>query len=370
MAAGAAVVALEDVALGVTQGRPHRLSGVARRKDGRQVRVDRRLLQINCHDRHTGWVRDGAGTPTCLPSAFPRGERIVLTCADDVPEGARAGAETPPVRPWAHERDAGGELRRARKSVELPRMSRFVSWLSVISVVACGTRSPRVEGGEAMRRLSRAFGALAVLVGGLSAGSAVAPPDTANAVACGSAIAAGTSCTLTGTATLSAGTLTLTSPSSLAWATTLNGLNQSVVDTTAADQQYTVDDATGSGAGWHVTTSATTFTSGSHTLPDAGTFSTNGSTSSVSAGTAPSATCTGTCTLPSNSTTYPVAVTTAASSPTPVTVYDTAAGTGLGQVVIGGSTAASPIGWWINIPAGAAAGTYTSTITMEVISGP
>ncbi|WP_165845455.1 WxL domain-containing protein [Streptacidiphilus pinicola] len=198
----------------------------------------------------------------------------------------------------------------------------------------------------------------------------MAPPDTANAVACGSAIAAGTSCTLTGTATLSAGTLTLTSPSSLAWATTLNGLNQSVVDTTAADQQYTVDDATGSGAGWHVTTSATTFTSGSHTLPDAGTFSTNGSTSSVSAGTAPSATCTGTCTLPSNSTTYPVAVTTAASSPTPVTVYDTAAGTGLGQVVIGGSTAASPIGWWINIPAGAAAGTYTSTITMEVISGP
>ncbi|MEV0403634.1 hypothetical protein [Actinoallomurus sp. NPDC050550] len=34
-------------------------------------------------------------------------------------------------------------------------------------------------------------------------------------------------------------------------------------------------------------------------------------------------------------------ITTAASSPTAVTIYDTAAGTGLGQVVIGGSTAAN-----------------------------
>ena len=221
-----------------------------------------------------------------------------------------------------------------------------------------------------MRRLSRAIGALVVLVGGLSAGFAVVEPDSANAVACGTAIAAGTGCTLTGTATLSAGTLTLTSPSSLTWATTLVGLNQSLVDTSAADQQYTVNDATGSGAGWHVTTSATTFTSGSHTLPNSGTFSTNGSTTSVSATTAPSATCTATCTLPTNSTTYPVAITTASSSPTPVTVYDTAAGTGLGQVVIGGSTAANPIGWWVNIPASTVAGTYTSTITMEVISGP
>lgn len=208
-----------------------------------------------------------------------------------------------------------------------------------------------------------------VLIGGVPATIAISP-ESANAVACGTAIAAGTSCTLTGTATLSAGTLTLTSPASLTWATTLNGLNQSLVDTTAADQQYTVNDATGSGAGWHVTTSATTFTDGTHNLPNSGTFSTNGSTSSVSATTAPTATCTGTCTLPTNSTTYPVAITTAASTPTAVTIYDTAAGTGLGQVVIGGSTAANPVGWWANIPASTVAGTYTSTITMEVISGP
>jgi hypothetical protein len=175
---------------------------------------------------------------------------------------------------------------------------------------------------------------------------------------------------MTGTLTLAGGTLTLTSPSSLSWTTTLTGLNQSVVDTTSADQQYTVDDATGSGAGWHVTMSATTFTTGTHTLPNSGTFVTNGSTTSITATAGPTATCTGTCTLPSNSTTYPVTITTAASSPTPVTIYDTAAASGMGQIVIGGSGQPNPVGWWVNIPASAAAGSYTSVITMAVVSGP
>jgi hypothetical protein len=65
-----------------------------------------------------------------------------------------------------------------------------------------------------------------------------------------------------------------------------------------------------------------------------------------------------------------VAITTAASTPTPATIYDTAAATGLGQMVIGGSAAANPVGWWVNIPASAKAGDYTSTITMAIISGP
>jgi hypothetical protein len=175
---------------------------------------------------------------------------------------------------------------------------------------------------------------------------------------------------LTATAALTAGTLTLAAPASLAWAATLNGNNQSLVDTTAADQQYTVNDATGSGAGWHVTTSATTFTNGTHTFPDTGTFVTNGSTSSVTGTTAPTATCSGACTLPTNSITYPVAVTTAATTPTPVTIYNAAAASGLGEVVIGGSAAANPVGWWVNVPASASAGSYTSTVTMAIISGP
>jgi hypothetical protein len=175
---------------------------------------------------------------------------------------------------------------------------------------------------------------------------------------------------MTGTLTVTAGTLTLTSPASLTWAATLNGLDQSVVDVISGDQQYTVDDATGSGAGWHVTTSATTFTNGSHTLPDTGTFVTTGSVTSIAATTAPTATCAATCTLPTDSTTYPVAITTAASSPTPVTIYDTAAATGLGQVLIGGSAHTDPVGWWVKVPANASAGAYTSTITMTVVSAP
>lgn len=208
-----------------------------------------------------------------------------------------------------------------------------------------------------------------VLAAGLAAGS-TALPGTADAAACGGAVPAGSNCTMTGTVTLTAGALTLTSPSSLSWAVTLNGNAQSAVDTTAADQQYTVDDATGTGAGWHVTVSATTFSNGAQTFPNSGTFETNGSISSPTDTTAPSATCTSTCTLPGNSTTYPVAITTAASTPTPVTIYDTAAASGLGQIVIGGSTAAHPVGWWVNIPGSASAGSYTSTITMAIISGP
>jgi hypothetical protein len=223
-----------------------------------------------------------------------------------------------------------------------------------------------------MRRLLRSLGVLAILASGLTAGSVALDSGPASAGPCGTAVTAGTTCTMTGTVSLTGGALTLTSPTSLGWSTTLDGLNQSLVDTTAGDQQYTVNDATGTGAGWHVTTAATTFTNGSHTFPDTGTFVTDGSVSSITDTSAPSATCSGSgsCSLPTNTTTYPVAITTAASSPTPVVIYDTAVATGLGEIVIGGSSAAHPVGWWVNVPASASAGSYTSTITMEIISGP
>jgi hypothetical protein len=221
-----------------------------------------------------------------------------------------------------------------------------------------------------MRRFVTYLGALVVLASGLTAGSAALLSGAADAAACGTVVPAGTSCTLAGTVNLTGGALTLTSPSSLTWTATLTGLNQSLVDTTAADQQYTVNDATGTGAGWHVTLSATQFTNGTHVFPNTGTFVTNGSVTSVTSTSGPSATCTGTCTLPTNTTTYPVGITTAATAPTPVTIFDTAAATGLGQMVIGGSAAANPVGWWVNVPASASAGSYTSTITVQIISGP
>jgi hypothetical protein len=215
-----------------------------------------------------------------------------------------------------------------------------------------------------MRRLLHACGALTALAGGLTAGSLALLPGTASAAPCTSEA----SCAMTGTATLTGGTLSLSTSGSLSWAGTLTGVLQSIADTSTADQTYTVNDATGSSSGWNVTVSATTFTTGTATLPDTGTFSTNGDPTSVSSTTAPTATCTGgtgTCTLPTESgVTYPVAITTAATAPTAVTVYNATSGTGLGSIDIGS------VGWWLTIPGTTTAGTYTSSVTMAVSSGP
>jgi hypothetical protein len=172
--------------------------------------------------------------------------------------------------------------------------------------------------------------------------------------------------------TLTGGSLLVTAPASLNWSGTISGANLSLYDSTAADEGYVVADSTGTGAGWHVTVSATQFTAGAHTLANAGTFSTTGSLSSISATTAPTASCVtaGACTLPTDTSTYPVAITTAATSPTAYTVYDTSASTGLGNIQIGGSSATNPVGWWLSVPATAFAGTYTSTVTIAVVSGP
>jgi hypothetical protein len=218
-------------------------------------------------------------------------------------------------------------------------------------------------------RLARLLVACVLLTGGIGAPVLLAA-GTAQAAACGSATPAGTTCTLTGTLTLTAGTLNLTSPTALAWTGTVSGFDQQLTDTTTAHQNYLVNDATGSGAGWHVTVSATTFTTGTVTLANPGTFSTTGSTTSIAATTAPTAACSAlsTCTLPTDTTTYPVAITTAPTTPTAVTIYDTSAATGLGSITIG--IGANPVGWWLNLPASTKAGTYTSTVTLGVISAP
>jgi uncharacterized protein YaiE (UPF0345 family) len=165
------------------------------------------------------------------------------------------------------------------------------------------------------------------------------------------------------------GTLTLASPGSLAWATQENGLNQSSAAGEPADQQLTVNDSSGTGSGWNVTVSATTFSSGSHTLPDTAGLEFNGSASSLT-GAAPSAACVGSCVLPVDTTTYPVAIDTAASSPDTFTIYDASPGTGSGVVALGGPNTTHPIGWWIQVPASAYAGSYTSTLTLTLVSGP
>src|SRR5579859_2569648 len=123
------------------------------------------------------------------------------------------------------------------------------------------------------RRTARLAGA-GVLVLGAIAGLALSGAGAASAGTC----TAPAACTATGTANLGAGTLSLTAPDTLSWTATLNGSAQQLVDT--ADQTLTVDDATGSASGWSLTVAATTFTSGSNTLSDTGTFSVTGSATS------------------------------------------------------------------------------------------
>jgi WxL domain surface cell wall-binding len=218
--------------------------------------------------------------------------------------------------------------------------------------------------------------ARAVLIGALlvvAAGASVlAGGARARATTCSGVVPAGTSCTITGTLVLTSGVLGLTTPTSLSWDGTVDGLDQQLVDTVGADQEYVVGDATGSATGWHVTISGTTFTTSGGTLPASGTFLTTGSVTSETSTDAPTAACSSgsTCTPPTDNTTYPVAITTAASSPTAVNIYDASMGTGLGSIIVGGASAANPVGWWLNVPADAQAGTYTSTLTMELISGP
>jgi len=137
-------------------------------------------------------------------------------------------------------------------------------------------------------------------------------------------------------------------------ATTLNGANQTIT----ASLPFDVSDATGSGAGWNVSATSTPFTSGSHTLPaDATTIQA-----------APSLVCDLLpifCTLASPLVGYPYTLPAAAVAPTPTTIFDAVAGTGLG-----GQTFDTT--WTLAIPADAVATAtpYTSTWTFSLASGP
>jgi hypothetical protein len=235
------------------------------------------------------------------------------------------------------------------------------------------------------KRSVHLLGACVLLAGGIGVPVLLGAESAQAACIPATAPAVGDSCGVAGSAALSAGLLTLTPPAALAWTGT-TGVDQALVDTTAGDETFGVDDATGSGAGWHVTITATTFTTASGptlTLADSGTFQVNADATDTTAGEAdttvvPTTTCATvltvltTCTPPTDTIGLPVGITTAASTGVlPVTtIYDAATGTGLGNIVIGGGAVANPVAWWLNVPASALAGTYDSTVTMAVVTAP
>lgn len=156
-----------------------------------------------------------------------------------------------------------------------------------------------------------------------------------------------------GTATITGGTLTMTSPATLAFGTqVLDGSPHTLSATQALD----VVDLTGSGAGWNITLTSTTFAAGGNSL-------------AVGAATdfsAPTGLCDVSlaCTLATNGiSSYPITVPDAATAPTAVKIQNATAGTGLvGQT-------------WTHtmklaIPANARAGAYTSTWTYSIVNAP
>lgn len=119
---------------------------------------------------------------------------------------------------------------------------------------------------------------------------------------------------------------------------------------------FAVTDTTGSGAGWNLTVTSTQYTTGG-TTPH--TLATNASTL-----TGVTAACSsGTCTSPTNAITYPIAVPAGATAPTAVKFFDAAAATGLGNFTI-----TPTIG--VFVPSSTYAGSYASTITASIVSGP
>ena len=152
--------------------------------------------------------------------------------------------------------------------------------------------------------------------------------------------------TMTATATVSgAAGISLNLPSGPSLTNTLDGTDQTVNYAPLLD----VADARGTGAGWNLSISATTFSDGSgHTLAP-------GQVSSVSAACKAGSTCTA---ASSSGITYPLTI-----SGTAAKFFNAAVNSGLGKVDVTPSVD-------VVIPGNAFAGTYTSTVTLAAATGP
>jgi hypothetical protein len=172
-----------------------------------------------------------------------------------------------------------------------------------------------------------------------------------SALATAAAASAGTSANVTATATVTgAAALSLSSSATPSLTNLLDGSDQTATYTFP----LAITDARGNGAGWNTTITSTTFTSGSSSLATSASSISLVSSSCVSGGT---------CTAPTNSVGYPLTVPAAGTAPAAVKFFDAAANTGMGRFTLTPTVS-------VAIPGNSFAGSYSSTVTVAVVSGP
>lgn len=131
----------------------------------------------------------------------------------------------------------------------------------------------------------------------------------------------------------------------------LNGANQ----TNPATQLFNVSDGRGSEAGWSISATSTTFTSGSDTLPNDATTITSFSGLACDGGSS--------CTTANNAITPPYALPADTAAPVATKMFNAQAGTGMGNQSFTAN-------WQLSIPASVPTGTYTSTWTFTLGTTP
>ena len=148
-------------------------------------------------------------------------------------------------------------------------------------------------------------------------------------------------------------TLSLTTSAAPTFTDNLNLGDQTQTYTAALTAK---DTSSGTSAGWNLTITSTEFTTGG-TTPR--TLATNASSVTSVA----SACAGGTCVNPVNSITYPLTVPAGSTPPTAVKFFNAAANTGQGTFSVTPTVR-------VTVPQNSYAGTYTSTLTLAIVSGP
>jgi hypothetical protein len=141
-------------------------------------------------------------------------------------------------------------------------------------------------------------------------------------------------------------------PGPVNFAGTINGRNQTLSTT------MPLDVTNGAASGWSLSATSTTWTTGGtspYSLPLTATTVT----------TAPAVACdtAGACTLAGNAISVPYVLPAGSTAPTATKLFSAAAGTGIGRQTVTPTLR-------LNVPSNAHAGTYHSTITVTLSSGP